>query len=520
MDVRLRPVKIRHIFRARYLPFHDMSGASEQSLRAGMELRHDTLLRERAYIDGRWCPAAQGGTVEVRNPSTGVLLGTVPRCDTVQTSVAIEAAARAHEGWRRLLPQQRQEQMLAWHALILRHRGELAELLTLEQGKPLAESRGEIEYGASFVQWFAEEGKRTYGDTIPSHLPGRQLYSYRQPVGVAALVTPWNFPHAMLARKASAALAAGCTVVAYPSSYTPFSALALAELAQRAGLPAGVFNVVTGSSREIVGEMCRHPKVRALSFTGSTEVGRLLLGKCAPTVKRTCMELGGHAPFIAFPDCEVSALVDAALEAKFTTSGQDCLAANRICVHADIYAGFLARFTEKVRSLEVGDGFAPGVTIGPLQHARQVGKCEQHVADAVAKGARLLAGGSRHGAGALFFQPTVLADVTPNMDIWREETFGPVAAVTSFADEQEAVRLANDTEYGLAAYLFSGNQATCSRVAAALDYGMVAVNGVKMTGPPIPFGGIKQSGLGKEGSRHGIEEFMDLKYVCLAAGWA
>lgn len=478
-------------------------------------LRQCGLLRERAFVDGAWCAAADGAGIEVVNPSTGAPIGVVPALTATQARAAIDAAAQAFGGWRALLPQQRQRLLMAWHKLILERREDLACILTLEQGKPLAESLGEIDYGASFVEWFAEEAKRAHGDTIASHLPGRQLLCHRQPVGVAAVVTPWNFPHAMLTRKAAAALAAGCTVVAYQSSYTPFSALALAELAQHAGIPRGVFNVLTGSSRTLVPELCASEKVRALSFTGSTGVGQQLLAQCAPTVKRTCMELGGHAPFIAFPDVDIPQLVQAAIAAKFTTSGQDCLAANRIYVHADIYAGFLEQFAAAAGQLRVGDGFEPGVIIGPLQHDGQVRKCEEHVADARAKGARVLAGGARHALGGRFYAPTVLADVTPEMAIYREETFGPVAAVIPFHGEQEVLHMANDSSYGLAAYVYARDHGICTRQSLALEYGMVAVNSVKMTGPPIPFGGIKQSGMGKEGSRFGMEEFMDLKYVCV-----
>lgn len=473
------------------------------------------LLRECAYVDGAWCTAADGGEINVVNPSTGARIGTIPALTATQARAAIDAAAQAFDSWRKLLPQQRQRLLMAWHNLILEQREDLACILTLEQGKPLVESLGEIDYGASFIEWFAEEAKRSYGDTIPSHLPGRQLLCHRQPVGVAAVVTPWNFPHAMLTRKAAAALAAGCTIVAYQSSYTPFSALALAELAHRAGFPAGVFNVLTGSSRVLVPELCASEKVRALSFTGSTGVGRELLAQCAATVKRTCMELGGHAPFIAFPDVDVPQLVQAAIAAKFTTSGQDCLAASRIYVHADIYATFLDQFAAAAGQLRVGDGFEPGVVIGPLQHDGQVRKCEEHVMDARAKGARVLAGGARHARGGHYYAPTVLADVTPDMAIYREETFGPVAAVIPFHTEQEVLHMANDSAYGLAAYVYARDHGVCTRLPLALQYGMVAVNSVKMTGPPIPFGGIKQSGMGREGSRFGMEVFMDLKYVCV-----
>jgi aspartate-semialdehyde dehydrogenase len=482
--------------------------------RIAAELRGAGLLREAAYIDGEWC-GADGTGIAVRNPSTGECIGSVPQLGVDAARRAIDAAQAALLSWSTQLPQRRQRLLMAWHAQIVEHAEALARLLTLEQGKPLAEARGEIEYGLSFIEWFAEEGKRSYGEVIPSHLPGRQLHAHRQPVGVAALVTPWNFPHAMLARKAAAALAAGCSVVAYQSSYTPFSALALAELAQRAGLPRGVFSVLTGRSRTVVAELCANPAVRALSFTGSTPVGRELLVQCAGSVKRTCMELGGHAPFIAFADVPLPRLVEAALAAKFATSGQDCLAANRIYVQHEIYPEFLRRFSAAVRALAVGDGFAPGVAIGPLQHEGQVAKCAEHVADAIAKGARLLAGGRRHVLGGLFFEPTVLADVRSDMAICREETFGPVAAVLPFAGESDVVRLANDSEFGLAAYVYSADHGTCCRISHALRYGMVGVNSVKMTGAPIPFGGIRQSGFGKEGSRHGIDEFTDLKYVCV-----
>jgi aspartate-semialdehyde dehydrogenase len=474
------------------------------------------LLIERAYIDGRWVNAEVA--VAVTDPATGKLIGNVPSCDVEAVRQAIDAAARAQKDWAALLPQERQQALLRWHEQIVRHKEDLATIITLEQGKPFADSLGEIDYGAGFVEWFAAEAVRLNGETMPSHIPGRELLTVREPLGVVALVTPWNFPSAMLTRKAGAALAAGCAVVAHPSSETPFSALALAELARRAGLPHGLFNVVTGSGRKIVAELCANRKVRGLSFTGSTEVGSAILRQSAETVQKCCMELGGHAPFIGFGDVPVDTLVEAAVKAKFETSGQDCLAANRIIVHESIYEMFLATFVEAVERLVVGNGFDPGVEIGPLQNEKQVDKSKEHCDDAVSKGARLLCGGKNHALGDLFFEPTVLADITPDMKIWREETFGPVAAVSSFLCEDEVIAAANDTDQGLAAYVYSNDLGTCLRMSRALEYGMVAVNSVKLTGPPIPFGGIKKSGLGREGSSHGTDEFTELKYICLNTG--
>lgn len=474
------------------------------------------LLRQLAFIGGEWRAAEAGGTLAVVDPATGEIVGHVPDMGAAETRAAIAAAAAALPAWRARLPQERARLLRAWHDLILANRADLAVLMTLEQGKPLAEAAGEIDYAASFVDWFAEEARRLDGEMPASHLPNRLMTVRREPVGVAAAVTPWNFPSAMVTRKAAAALAAGCTMVVRPASETPFSALALAALAERAGLPAGVLSVVTGAPEAIVGEFCANPAVRAVSFTGSTEIGKRLLRQGADTVKRMSMELGGHAPFLLFPDVDLDEAVEAALAAKFQTSGQDCLAANRFFVHDDIYDAFLARFAERVRRLRVGGGFEEGVEIGPLMHARAVAKCEAQVSDALAKGARLLAGGGRHARGGLFFEPTLLADADESMDIFRDETFGPVAAVARFRSEAEAVARANDTVYGLAAYLFSRDHDRVCRVSEALAYGMVAVNCVKITGHPIPFGGIKESGLGREGGRHGIHEYTELKYVCAA----
>lgn len=473
------------------------------------------LFREQAYLDGAWVDAADGSTVEVTNPADGSILGTVPMLGEQQTREAIEAASRAFPAWRALLPQERGELMENWYREMLTHREDLARIMTLEQGKPLSDSRGEIDYAASFIKWFAEEGRRMNGETIPSHLPDRRLLMFREPVGVTACITPWNFPSAMITRKAAAALAAGCPMVVRPALETPYSALALAELAERAGIPGGVFSVLTGSGRVIGGELCANTTVRALSFTGSTEVGRVLLRQGAESVKKMSMELGGHAPFIGYPDVGVERLVEGALAAKFQTTGQDCLAANRIYIHRDIYDEFLEEFARRTAAFKVGNGLDENVDFGPLMNEDAVRKAEEHVADAVAKGARLLTGGKRLPLGDLFFAPAVLADVTPEMAIYREETFGPVAGVTPFDDSDDIAAMANDTEYGLASYIYSDNLSVVHRLSAALEYGMVAVNCVKMTGPPAPFGGVKQSGLGREGSTHGLDEYSEMKYVCI-----
>ncbi len=475
-------------------------------------LEDGDLWQTEAFVGGRWYGA--GRNQDVRDPATGATIATVPVLDAAWADEAVEQAHEAFAGWRALLPQARAGILMDWHDGMMAAREDLARLMTLEQGKPLDEARGEIDYAAGFIKYYAEQAKRTGIESVTSHLPGAAMSVRRMPVGVAALVTPWNFPSAMITRKAAAALAAGCTVVVHPSMETPFSALALAVLAERAGMPAGVFSVVTGEAPEIVGAWCRNPKVRALSFTGSTEVGRLLLRQSADTVKLTSMELGGHAPFIVFPDADVEAAVDAAVAAKFATSGQDCLAANRIYVHEDIREAFVAAFTRKVAALKVGNGFERGVEIGPLMHARAVEKCDAHVADAVSRGARCETGGGRHEAGKLFYKPTVLSNVPADADIMHEETFGPVAAIATFNDDDAVLAAANDTEYGLVAYIFTEDRRRIARFTDALEYGMVAVNRVNITGAPVPFGGVKQSGLGREGSRHGLEAFTEIKYVC------
>ncbi|WP_349367621.1 NAD-dependent succinate-semialdehyde dehydrogenase [Salinarimonas sp.] len=473
------------------------------------------LLRELSYVDGRWVAGEAGAGFAVTDPASGAGLGWVTALDAHETARAVDAAARAQAGWAALLPQERAERLRAWHAAILAAAEDLALLMTLEQGKPLAEARGEIAYGASFVAWYAEEATRVGAETSASHLPGAQSLVTREPIGVAALITPWNFPSAMLTRKAAAALAAGCTVVAHPSHHTPFSALALAELAERAGLPAGVLNVVTGDAETIVGALADDVRVGALSFTGSTEIGRLVAARCAPTMKHLVMELGGHAPLVVFEDADLDRAVEIALDAKFATSGQDCLAANRIYVHARLYDAFLARFAERIAALRVGDGLEPDVAIGPMMHERAVAKIAAQVADARARGARVLVGGAPHPRGGCFVAPTLLADVPDDALIMREETFGPVAAVTPFESEDEVVARANATEYGLVAYVVTRDLGRALRLTKRLRFGMVAINRVKITGAPIPFGGVKQSGLGREGARAGLEEFTTLKYACL-----
>ena len=471
------------------------------------------LLRDRCYWDGVW--RASSERRNVLNPSSGEIVGSVPCVSARDVEEAVASAHRAFLSWRAMLPRTRADVLLAWRDLMLKRQEDLAVLMTLEQGKPLAEARGEIAYGAEFVRWFAEEGGRLYGDVTPPHLPNRKMFVQREPIGVAALVTPWNFPSAMITRKAAAALAAGCTVVAAPSMETPLSALALAALAEEAGFPPGVFSVLTGAPETIVGTLCALPKVRALSFTGSTEIGRKLMAQCAPSVKRVSLELGGHAPFIVFADADIELAAREAVAAKFTTGGQDCLAANRIYVQAPAHDAFRAAFVRAAAKLRVGDGMQADTDIGPLTNIAAVKKCSAQVRDALAKGARIELGGDPEIEG-LFFPPTILSDVTPDMEIMCSETFGPVAAICAFEDEASVVAAANDTEYGLVAYVFTKDLSRAHRVSDALEFGMVAVNTAQITGAPIPFGGVKQSGLGREGSRYGVDEFTELKYICMA----
>ena len=476
-------------------------------------LNDKKLFRTFAYADGTWVSGGDGRSIPVTDPASGALLGEVAALTSVQSLEAVSAADRAFGVWSALLPQERAAAIRRWFDLMREAREDLAVLMTLEQGKPLSEARGEIDYAASFLEFYAEEAKRPNIESVTSHLPGAEMEVWREPSGVAGLVTPWNFPSAMITRKAGAALAAGCTVVVHPSKETPFSALALAELAERAGLPKGVFNVVTGRASETVTPWQESAEVRVLSFTGSTEVGRLLYGQSAATLKRLVMELGGHAPFIAFADADLERALDEAMAAKFATSGQDCLAANRFFIERSIYEAFCRGFAARTAALSVGPGLEDP-DIGPLANEAALAKQVEHVRDAIQKGARVLTGGERHSAGALFYQPTVLCDVPPDALIMREETFGPVAAVTPFDSEEEVLGRANDTEYGLVAYLHTQDPRRIYRASRALQYGMVAVNRTKVTGAPIPFGGMKQSGLGREGARLGMEAFMEVKYVC------
>ena len=478
-------------------------------------LRDKHLFRELGYVGGRWVAGEKAETFSVIDPACGQRLARVANLGEAETALAIDAAVKAFPSWRNKLPQERSAVLRRWFELITAHREDLALLMTLEQGKPLAESRGEIDYGASFIEWFAEEAKRLNGETIASHLQNAEMLVRREALGVVALVTPWNFPHAMITRKAAAAIAAGCPVVVHPSSETPLSALALAELAERAGMPAGIFNVVTGKAAPIVDVLCRDERVRGLSFTGSTEIGKLIATKSANTMKRLVMELGGHAPLIIFDDADVERAVDVAMAAKFATSGQDCLAANRIFVQRGILKSFTEAFATRIAALKVGNGLDPASDIGPLMHSRAVAKVEEQVLDAKQRGARIVTGGNRLGEVGLFFEPTLLVDVPDDAAIMREETFGPVAAVTAFDDEDEVVARANATQYGLVAYVVTANGARQLRMGRVLEYGMVAINRAKITGAPIPFGGWKQSGLGREGSHQGIEAFTELKYLCI-----
>jgi len=480
-----------------------------------VKLADSALFRQQALWGGTWQDAADGATFDVHNPASGTRVGCVPRCTAADVERAVEAAHDAFPAWRDLTAKARAQHLRRWFDLILAHRDDLAAIMVSEQGKPLSEARGEIDYAASFIEWFAEESRRVYGDVVPSPWADRRLFTLRQPVGVAALITPWNFPAAMLTRKAGAALAAGCTVVAKPASQTPFTALALAELAQRAGLPPGVMNVVTGDAASIGGVLTSHPLVRKVSFTGSTAVGKRLLAQSAPTLKHVSLELGGNAPFIVFDDADLDAAVAGALASKYRNSGQTCVCANRIFVQHGLHDAFAEKFAAAVAQLKVGDGFTPGVETGPLISSAALEKVEAHVADALAHGATLLTGGARHALGGRFFQPTVLAGCSTTMQVCRDETFGPVAPLIRFHDEAEVIRLANDTDYGLAAYAYTRDLARAWRVAERLDYGMVGINAGVISTAEAAFGGVKQSGLGREGGRSGIDEYLDTKYLAL-----
>jgi succinate-semialdehyde dehydrogenase/glutarate-semialdehyde dehydrogenase len=483
-----------------------------------MKLTDLALFRQQCYIDGMWVDADAGETVMVTNPANGQLLGSVPRMGVIETRRAIEAAQAAFPQWRGLIAKERAKLMRQWFFLIMEHQEDLAVLMTLEQGKPLTESRGEIAYAASFIEWFAEEGKRIYGDIIPSHQADKRIVVLKEPVGVCAAITPWNFPAAMITRKAAAALAAGCTVVVKPASQTPFSALALGELAARAGIPKGVINLITGSAQLIGGELTANPIVRTLSFTGSTATGKSLMQQCAGTLKKLSLELGGNAPFIVFDDADLESAVQGALASKFRNSGQTCICANRFLVQEGIHDAFVERLCEAVQRLRVGDGLEPGISQGPLIDMAAVRKVETHIADAVSKGSRIRLGGQRHQLGGTFFQPTVLVDVTADMMVAKEETFGPLAPLFRFRTEEEAVHLANATEFGLASYFYSRDLSRVWRVAEQLEYGMVGINTGLISTEIAPFGGVKESGSGREGSRYGIEEYLEVKYLCMGLG--
>jgi succinate-semialdehyde dehydrogenase / glutarate-semialdehyde dehydrogenase len=478
-------------------------------------LSDSRLFRQACYVDGAWIAARSGATIPVDNPATGSVIGSVPKLGAEDTRDAIAVAERAFPAWRKTTAKERAMVLRRWHDLMLANQDDLARLMTLEQGKPLTESRGEVAYAASFLEWFGEEAKRVYGDTIPGHQADKRIIVIKQPVGVVACITPWNFPLAMITRKAGPAIAAGCTVVLKPASQTPFSALALAELAERAGLPKGVLNVITGPAAELGQELTASPVVRKLSFTGSTAVGKVLMAQCAGTIKKLSLELGGNAPFIVFDDADLDAAVEGAIASKYRNTGQTCVCANRLLVQDGVYDAFAKKLAAAVNALKPLPGLEPGSTQGPLIDDRAVEKVEEHVSDALAKGARLVAGGHRHALGGRFFEPTILADVTPAMLLAREETFGPVAPLFRFATDEEAIRLANDTEFGLASYFYGRDITRVWRVAEALEYGMVGVNTGLISTEVAPFGGVKESGLGREGSKYGIEEYLEMKYLCL-----
>ncbi len=480
-----------------------------------LTLKDPTLLRQANYIDAKWVQADNGATLKVHNPSTGALVGEVPALGTAETRRAIEAAHRAQPAWRALLAKERAAIIRRLFDLMIANTEDLAIIMTAEQGKPLAESRGEIAYAASFLEWFSEEAKRVYGDTIPQNAKGRRIIVTKEPIGVFAAITPWNFPAAMITRKTGPGWAAGCTGVIRPASQTPFSALAIAVLAERAGMPAGVCNVITGPSGPMGAELTSNPLVRKLTFTGSTEVGAKLLAACAPTVKKTSMELGGNAPFIVFDDADLDAAVIGAMASKYRNTGQTCVCANRMLVQDGVYDAFTAKLLVAVEALKVGDGMEDGVTQGPLINAAAVAKVEEHIADALARGARVVTGGARHARGGTFFQPTLLVDVPHDALIFREETFGPVAPLFRFKTEAEAIALANDTEFGLASYFYSRDIGRIFRVAEALEYGMIGINEGIISTEVAPFGGVKSSGLGREGSHQGIDEYLEIKYLAI-----
>lgn len=482
-----------------------------------MQLKDQGLFHTNCYINGEWVGADSGETIDVTNPSNGEVIGTIPKMGAEETRRAIEAANDAWPAWRAMTGKARANMLRDWFDLMLENIDDLGLMMTLEQGKPVPEAKGEILYASSFIEWFAEEAKRAYGDVIPATLPDRRIVVTKEPIGVVAAITPWNFPSAMITRKAGPALAAGCPIVVKPATSTPYSALALAELAERAGFPKGIFNVITGSATAIGGEMTSNPTVRKLSFTGSTEIGKVLMEQCASTVKKVSMELGGNAPLIVFDDANLDQAVAGAMASKYRNAGQTCVCANRILVQEGVYDEFAERLGEEVAKLKVGDGQSDGVTQGPLIDMAAIEKVEEHISDAVGKGASLAAGGSRHELGGQFFEPTVLTDVTDEMKIFHEETFGPVAPLFKFKTDDEAIEMANNTQFGLAAYFFSRDVGRIWRVAEALEYGMVGINEGILSTEVAPFGGVKESGIGREGARQGMEEYLETKYMLMGA---
>jgi succinate-semialdehyde dehydrogenase/glutarate-semialdehyde dehydrogenase len=480
-----------------------------------MQLKDPALLRKDAFVDGAWIGAVSGKRFAVTNPANGALVAEVPDLGAAETKRAIAAAHAAYPAWRAKSGKERASVLRAWFNMLMANADDLAAIMVTEQGKPLAEAKGEVAYGASFLEWFAEEAKRVYGDSIPTVWGDKRLFALKEPIGVCAAITPWNFPIAMITRKIAPALAAGCTVVAKPAEQTPLSALAIAELGQRAGLPKGVLNVVTGDAAAIGGELTSNPVVRKLSFTGSTEIGKLLMRQCAGTVKKVSLELGGNAPFIVFDDADLEAAVEGAIASKYRNTGQTCVCANRFLIQDGVYEEFTARLAQAVSALKVGDGFTPGVTQGPLIDRQALDKVEQHVADAKGKGARIVIGGKRHALGGTFYEPTVLAEATTAMRLAREETFGPVSPLFRFKADADAIQIANDTEFGLASYFYSRDNRRIWRAAERLEYGMVGVNTGIISTEVAPFGGMKESGIGREGSKYGIEEYVEVKYVAL-----
>src|SRR5579859_7298111 len=486
-----------------------------KSTSAAAELKDPQLFREACYVDGQWIQASSGQTIKVDNPATKEIIGNVPKLSGAETRRAIEAANSAFPSWSKKTAKERAAVLRRWFDLMMANQEDLARLMTIEQGKPLAESRGEVAYAAAFLEWFGEEAKRIYGDTIPQHQADKRIVVIKQPIGVVACITPWNFPLAMITRKAGPAIGAGCTVVLKPAGQTPYSALALAELAERAGVPKGVFNVITGSAKEIGGELTSNPIVKKLSFTGSTEVGKVLMEQCASTIKKLSLELGGNAPFIVFDDADLDAAVEGAVASKYRNTGQTCVCTNRVLVQEKVYDAFAEKLAKAVRALKPASGLDPGATQGPLIDDAAVAKVESHIQDATSKGAKILVGGKRHALGGRFFEPTILTDVTPAMAVAKEETFGPVAPLFHFKSEAEVVAMANDTEFGLAAYFYGKDIARVWRVAEALEYGIVGINTGIISTEVAPFGGVKESGLGREGSKYGIEEFLEIKYLCI-----